>query len=242
MKEFKIDFSFWLLIVLVFFSPKQIYIFKLILCLMCHELGHLLLVWLFRYRIKSLHLSIVGFMLKLEKIKQEFWKDLLIYSGGIIVNLACYLLISDYDFKNISLILLIINLLPIYPLDGFNILRTLFSYFFPYYYVLNITTIFSIIINVLVFIIGIYYHLDLFILCNLIYLFIINLNQFKHRKEIFSQFILDKSLYDFSYPKRKINPHLDYLKFFYRYHEVFLDLEDSCLSQKDLLRMKKLIN
>ncbi len=242
MKKFKIDFSFWLLIILVFFSPKQAYVLKLIVCLVCHELGHLFLVWLFRYKIKSVSLSIVGFMLKLEKVKQEFWKDLLIYSGGIIVNLLGCLLINDYDFKIISLILIIINLLPIYPLDGFNILKTIFSYFFPYYYVLNIAIFFSICVNVLVFILGIYYHFDLFILCNLLYLFIINLNQYRHRQELFSQFILDKLLYPFSYPLRRINPHFDYLKFFYRYHEVYLDLENSCLSQQELLQRKKLIN
>ncbi|MDE7384920.1 MAG: hypothetical protein K2M84_04080, partial [Anaeroplasmataceae bacterium] len=59
---------------------------KLFLCLFIHELGHLFFITLFRYKIEKLKLSIFGFFLKLENTKEEFYKDFIIYFGGIFFN------------------------------------------------------------------------------------------------------------------------------------------------------------
>ncbi len=235
MKKFKIDYSFLLFFLLIFFSPQQTLLLKLIICLVWHEMGHLLFVYLCRYPIRSLKLSIFGFSMELEEVQETFWKDFWIYSGGILMNLLGYLFFQDEAFKKIHLALLLINSLPIYPLDGFNIFKTMLSNFFPYYFTLWIGATLSLLIAIGLLIAGCLLGVDLYLIFSLTYLIIESILLCKRIPKLYSLFLLKKKLYSYQYPIKKIPFHHQYQHFLYRYHEIQIQLGDKIIDQKTLL-------
>lgn len=242
MKKFKLDYSFILLFILIAFSPKQGILLKLFLALVLHELGHLLCIFLCRYQIKCLRLSIVGFFLTLEDTKEVFHKDVLIYLGGILSNLICYLLVPDPTFKQINLILMIINSLPIYPLDGFNVIKSLVYYWFPYYYANRGMSILSTLLAIVFIILTIYFHFDLFIILNLAYLLILNVEALRKGKLAYHHFLLKKQLYPQENPKKEIQFHENFEHYFYKYHTINMRIGNKLISEKELLNTKTIGN
>ncbi|MDE5715108.1 MAG: hypothetical protein K2I42_03145 [Anaeroplasmataceae bacterium] len=237
MKKYKIDYSFLLLFIILLFSPKQHIIFKLLLCLILHEFGHIFFVYIFHFKIKKLKLSAFGFFLELEPKKENFIKDIFLYSGGILLNGIAYFIFPDSSMKTINLILIIVNLIPIYPLDGFNLLKTIFSYFFSYYYSLKISFYISIFINTLIVLWFCFMQMDLIIIMNYLYLFILNVSFGLHQNIILNRFILERQLYHFEYPVKKIHFHENIKKHIYKYFKIEMKLSNKCISEDDLLEL-----
>ncbi|MDE7161854.1 MAG: hypothetical protein K2N65_03735, partial [Anaeroplasmataceae bacterium] len=175
MKKFKIDFSFLILLGIIALSPKQFILLKLLFCLFIHEIGHLFFVFIFHYKIENLKLSLFGFFLKLSPTKRECIKDVFLYAGGILMNALCILIIPDASIRKISLLLILFNSLPIYPLDGFNVIHSILSYFFPYKLVLKSMGLLSVILSIGTLLICIVCRVDVFIICNSVYLFLLSL-------------------------------------------------------------------
>lgn len=241
MKRFKLDFSFLIFLIFLFLSPKQYLILKLFLCLVLHELGHITLILLFRYPIARLRISVFGFFLELDQTKEFFHKDFLIYLGGILTNLICYIFIPDLEMKRISLFLIGINALPIYPLDGFNALKTLISYLFPYYYTSKGMVVLSLFLSGGLLCLGLVQQMDLYLIFSFGYLLFLNLDFLKKQKILFKKFLIHKALYRYSYPIKKIKFHEKYLQFLYKYHEIEIHLNQKVITEVELLQMEKLL-
>ncbi|MDE6241966.1 MAG: hypothetical protein K2M08_06080 [Anaeroplasmataceae bacterium] len=235
MKRFKIDYSFLLLLCIISLSPKQSIIVKLFLCLFIHEIGHLFFITLFRYKIEKLELSIFGFFLKLENTKEEFYKDFIIYFGGIFFNLILYFLIPDETMRKINLILILFNSLPIYPLDGFNIIKTSLSYFFPYRFVLKMMSIVSLFGGVAGIGISIYFKMDIFIILNATYLFFLSLEYYFKEQLLYQKFLLDKQIYKKKYPVKTIHFHTNFQNYFYKYHTIQMSIGNKFFTEEELL-------
>ncbi|MDE6945982.1 MAG: hypothetical protein K2P14_02235 [Anaeroplasmataceae bacterium] len=242
MKRFKIDYSFLLIVLILCFSPKQYLIFKLLFCLCIHELGHLIFVVLLRYKIAHLKLSIFGFFMELDHVKEEAYKDLLIFSAGILMNLLCFLCIPDEDIRLFSFILLVVNILPIYPLDGFNILKTIASFFFPFYFVLKILSILSLVLSFFIILLSIYLKMDLFLNLNFAYLCMINVVLYSKTDIHYQKFLLNKTLYVYNYPVKRIHFHSNFQKFFYKYHTIEVAIGNKIVSQEELLSSRNVKN
>ncbi len=116
-----IDFSFILILSFsALFSAREVIFLMLFSSL--HELGHFVTLMLCRGKPKSLTFSFYGFGLKYcDNIPRL--RELLIIISGPLVNFILWLIIRD----DINLLLFILNVLPIYPLDGGRVIR-LFSY------------------------------------------------------------------------------------------------------------------
>lgn len=126
----KISLSFILLVLfslyIGYFDNLLIFIF----CLLLHECGHLLFIILFKVKINKFKLSISGGLLNLDlytfnKLTKN--KKILIYSMGVIINLFLYYIFKNSLFGKYNLLLFVFNSLPIYPLDGYNILKLLLN-------------------------------------------------------------------------------------------------------------------
>lgn len=243
MPKFRVDGSFILVFLIIFLSPQQGLLLKLMGALLIHEFGHLLILLIVRVKIKSLTLYAVGFMMELQEYPKVWWKDLSIYSAGILVNLFCFLVIPDPTMRMISLGLCLLNLVPIYPLDGFQIVKVLMEYHFPVYPSFLAMLGLSVLGLVTIIVVAIAQHFDLFIYFNILYLLYLNYHLWCHRKILHEQFLLYKYLHPYSQKKKKVPFHEHYQNFIYRYHCVILLIGQKEVEERELLefhyKMKK---
>lgn len=152
----KISYSFLILLIFSLYIGYINYLILFMLCLLIHEIGHLLFIKIFDVNILGFNLTIYGCNLKLDQKKYNSLKKIykfLIYFGGILFNLITILVLKniiDFTNKNLlinmNMLLLIFNLLPVYPLDGYNILFLIINN----KNIINNLTIFTIVILLIV--------------------------------------------------------------------------------------------
>ena len=105
-----------------------------------HEAGHIIILYLLGGRIDEITVSFYGIGLK-HSSALTMSREIMFLSGGIGVNLLFVLLNIK---REINLLLLIFNVLPLYPLDGGRIVKLLFGLkekYFTYFSVLFIIII-----------------------------------------------------------------------------------------------------
>lgn len=128
-----------------------------------HEIGHLISAKIFKVKCRKITLTIIGGFIELDDYSSlSTIPKIIINLSGIIVNLLLFLLIKVINFNfldnniisSYNLLMIIFNLLPITPLDGHKILKSLLETLFEeeylkdclFYLSLIILTIISIIL------------------------------------------------------------------------------------------------
>ncbi len=197
--EFEIVF---LIVFLVFIFSNTIrkILFSFYMCylfIIFHELAHLTITLLFGKEIENFKFSLSGVCIELKKkrfdlkgnkrLKKENIEEIILYLAGPISNIIlAYIFNNNKMICEINIAFAIINLLPIFPLDGYNILDNLLELF-------NMRlkkreTILEILSNILIFIlffVGIVQLLFLFnpsIIMFSLYVFLIQFNNKKRQK------------------------------------------------------------
>lgn len=94
---------------------------ELLLFSSLHELGHLTCLYLCKGSADEIRLAFYGFAVKYSCVLQRY-KEFLVILCGPAVNLILYIIFRD----EINLLLFIVNILPIYPLDGGRLVNILF--------------------------------------------------------------------------------------------------------------------
>jgi stage IV sporulation protein FB len=137
--KIKIHFSLIIFALILIFTGFYQEFMLFFLIILAHECGHYLTAKMFGQKINYLNFTIVGGILDLELKEISRIQKFLIYLSGIGVNgLLIFLsrfIADSYQrtlVRNYNLLLLFFNLIPIYPLDGFQILQTLFSRHSPF--------------------------------------------------------------------------------------------------------------
>ena len=155
----KIDFSFYIALLLALFSRQiDIYLTYLI-AILIHECGHLIIATFFKWQVEEFKLSAIGGFLRFKNdLARPIYQSLLVALGGVIFNITFGVLLIAFSGPP-SLIytqfaIAIFNLLPISPLDGSRIVQAFLRRFFNYKTVLNIAKYLNIIFLV-VFVLGI---------------------------------------------------------------------------------------
>ena len=208
MKIIKVNFLtiyFLLLLFLCGYVRIGLIIFFIVLI---HELGHVFFIKLFKYKIESITIYPFGGITKIYKdINTPIKKELLIASGGIILQLILFIIIylipiSDFTkilFYKYNISIIIFNILPIIPLDGSiictSILNKLFSFKTSYY----LSIIISIIGVILYLLSNYWFSLNNYLI---VALFIIKTYySYKNYNYIFNKFLLERYLnkYEFKY-------------------------------------------
>ncbi len=134
----EIEFLFLIVIFISIFSYKFRnmieYFYLCYLFILFHELAHILIGSMCGKELEGIRLCTSGVNAKfLEKryiIKNNVNKinDILIYIAGPISNLILAIIFNKIKIVfEINMFLFLINLIPVYPLDGFNILKVLIS-------------------------------------------------------------------------------------------------------------------
>lgn len=171
------------------------------LFILFHELSHMFVASIFGKEINQFKLSLSGVNIS---FKEEYLnsmnifkiKNILIYAAGPLSNiLLSILFINNKMIFSINIFLAILNLLPIYPLDGYNILECILNIFFNVEKCNIIIDIISKFLFLLLFILAIFQLIILknpSILIFLIYIIILN-ESYKEERKI--KQIIKKSVY-----------------------------------------------
>ena len=209
--KFKIDLKIFLFLILFCFT-KQIETYALIiLFVIIHELGHLIAGLALGMKPESIKIMPYGLSISFKLIPKDYNRKIgagnLLEIKKIIVSLAgpctnfLIILISSYTKINIflnliiiyaNLLIMIFNLIPIYPLDGGRILKGILHMLvgkkFSEKYINNISFI-ALLVVTFIGSIGIYYLQNIAIFFIIIFLWILYINEdvvYKKRVKIYN--------------------------------------------------------
>ena len=212
----KIEFHYTYLIIAIGFILTG-YFYNLIIftsLILIHELGHYLMCLKYKVKVNKIIIYPYGGLLKLEDIvNRDIDEELLISIMGIFFQTIYYTVIlilyknnyiREYIFNIYTMYhysMLIFNILPIYPLDGFKIFNLILSKVFYFKLANYLSFIISIIMLITIFTKGINnysYMMIIFILIDNTYKY------YKGLKYLYNKFILERYLYKYNYSKIKI--------------------------------------
>ena len=145
MKIIRLDYtSIYLLFILFLCGYIRIGLI-ISLIIIFHELGHVLVCLIFKYKVISVTLYPFGGITKVEKdINTETNKEIVLALAGIfmqilLIPIVKFINIHDYDiFLKYNLSIMFFNLLPIIPLDGSIVLKSILNKFFSFYITIKI--------------------------------------------------------------------------------------------------------
>lgn len=134
--KIKLDIKIFL-IILVYILTKNIKVFALsFIFIFIHELGHILAGISLGLKITKIHITILGFSIEFENYgKERRINRIIIDCAGPVINLIITIMaiiLGIPELFYINVVLLFINLLPIFPLDGGRILKTVLLYKYSY--------------------------------------------------------------------------------------------------------------
>ena len=122
------------------------YVFVISIILIIHELGHLLFMKIFKRKIVLIKIFPFGSLIKVDSVlSTNIYEDIIISLGGIIAQLVACVFINNDMFLYYNKLIILFNLLPICPLDGYRVLKNITELFLPY----NKTFFVSFVISIL---------------------------------------------------------------------------------------------
>lgn len=185
-----------------------------------HELGHIIFSCIFKWRIKKIIILPMGALIKFDStlnkpLKEEF---LIAIMGVIFQTIFIYFFNNEYLVMCYKIIL-IFNLMPIYPLDGAKIMNLL----------LNVVTTFkasyfiSLIISYITVLLGLIATItkqSLFGIFATIPLLINIISLLVNRKDVYMKFLLERYLYNFKFKRYKYIRGVDKMKRDYKHYFI----------------------
>lgn len=207
---FKINIFTYIFLILSMLSGYGREMLIVYFILIVHELGHYILFKYYNINVNKITLYPYGGMIDNNMLINTNSKKVLIISfGGIFIQIILYLIIYllfkvgfiDYNFYKMfvsyNLYIILFNLIPIYPLDGFKILNSVLELVLSFKLSLKYSIVFNFIFIILFFLYLYIFNINnyvivIFLLCNLI-------NYIKSIKYIINKFYLERMIYDIKY-------------------------------------------
>lgn len=207
---FRVNIFTYIFLILSMLSGYLREMFIIFIILIIHELGHFFLMKINSIEVKSITIYPYGGMIKSNMlINTNSISVLFISLAGIISQLLLWIivflifkigLINEYYydiFFKYNLYIILFNLFPIYPLDGFKILNSILELIFSFKKSVIISLSISIMFLIL-FILYLYiYKVSNYII--ILFLLISFLNYIKELKYLFNKFYIERVLYDLKY-------------------------------------------
>lgn len=189
-----------------------------------------------KWKTDKIYIYPLGGVFKLnDDINKPLFEELLIVIMGPLIQIIYFKILTLCEIKNISFFnyfLLIINLLPVYPLDGGKILNIIMSFYIPYRKSLNITLFISFITYIIVILFLCLYVNSIIILVAYILISIKIYDEYKKKKYYFNKFLLERHLKNYRFPKIK---YIKNIKDMYRERLHYFYIDNKVLSEKKYL-------
>lgn len=212
------------------------------LLIVVHEIGHFLGAKIYKWKIeKIVILPFGGITIFNEVLSKRLFEELIILILGPLFQIIFYFLYTNiFGFNellyNYHYSLLLFNMLPIFPLDGFKLLNLLFNKFCAFKISHLISMFISFITIILIFILANYKHNFIMVLA-LIFLIFKNINELYYHNLLFNKFLLERYLYDLNFHKsiiiksdniKKMRREYKHIFYYYKNYET----EKSFLKKK----------
>lgn len=94
----------------------------LLLAILLHESGHLVCMALFDCMPSKVCLYPFEINIAIRKLPATRWKHCLLICGGVLVN-GCVAVVSGGTFQTVNIFLAVFHLLPLYSLDGYQLIK-----------------------------------------------------------------------------------------------------------------------
>lgn len=195
-------------IIISFVTGTFMHLFVILIIVLIHELGHYSMAKFFKWRIKRVMLWIFGGVMETDEHgSRPVHEELLVTIAGPLQHVFIYFLLYLNSFNSVQLVsipivdmvlyyntlILIFNLLPIWPLDGGKILFLILSKFTPFQKAYNMNIIISMIGSLFFLLIQILmYSFNLSAFLILMFLFMENRSEWKKRYYVFIRFLLNR--------------------------------------------------
>jgi len=206
-------------LIFIFIGYFKFYL-SFMLVLFIHELGHITLSLLFKWHIKSIILLPLGLILKFEdNLNKPLIEEFIISISGIIFQLIFIRLFHNNYLVISSNVILIFNILPIYPLDGskvINIVLNKITNFKTSYFLTLLISFIALIILISISIIN----KSLIFIISFIPLLINLIELIINKDNVFIKFLLERYLYDIRFNKYKYIKNIKYMKREYTHYII----------------------
>lgn len=125
--KIKVDLKIFLIIIL-YILTKNIEVFAMsFIFILLHELGHAITGITLGLKIKKININVLGLSIEFENYgKERINNKIIIDIAGPAINIISFIIaviLKKEETAYINILLAIINLLPIYPLDGGRIVK-----------------------------------------------------------------------------------------------------------------------
>lgn len=216
--------------------------------LFIHEIGHIVTAIAYKWKIHKIHVLPFGGNIEFQHlINSSIKEELLILLSGSFFQIIYYgIVVLFYQFhfipsslyfmfKNYHYSLLIFNLLPIYPLDGFKLMRCIFASLIPFKKALQYTIYLSFLsLLFALFLINQFdYSASYYVI--LIFIFYKLLIESKSIPSTFYKFLMERMLYSFSFQKRTMIDGMQLNKMRKGHSHIF-KINDLYLTEKSILK------
>lgn len=204
----------YLLFLIAFLTGMFVEIVVIFSLVLIHELGHYVAARIFGWRIRSLKLWFFGGVMETdEHSTRPLHEELIVTIAGPVQHVWIYgvlIFIGDILFSDafVDLILtyngliLLFNMLPIFPLDGGKIIHFVAQLFLPFqqaHFWILLSSLMSIIVISVLYVI--YYGYNLSLLCLLSILIVEIFTEWQRRAYIYLRFLLKRAVNKYRYSK-----------------------------------------
>ncbi|MBP2077449.1 M50 family metallopeptidase [Oceanobacillus polygoni] len=194
----------FIFIVISFLTGTFLELFIIFALVLFHELGHYIAARMMKWRIRYIVLWVFGGVMDTEEhgnksMKEEAFVTLAGPYQHLVVYFLCFI-IETFQLMPASIlelilyyntIILLFNLIPVWPLDGGKLLLLAVSYFFPYKKAYQFTLIFSMVFITIILVLQLIFlpfTLSAFFIWA--FLFMENRSDWKQRSYVFMRFLL----------------------------------------------------
>src|SRR5699024_6148904 len=205
LKKLHIHPLFLLLIVLSLFTGTFVQLFILFAIILIHEIGHYTLANHYQWHIQSIVLWVFGGVMKTtEATNRPIKEDIIVTVAGPLQHIWMFAVIYGCSFMDIiptslvqtafyfNWLLLLFNLLPIYPLYGGKLLFYVLFFFLPYKLAHHDKYMFSLLACILLVLFLFFNPFILSAILLLLFLMWENYQQWREQSYIFMRFLLQR--------------------------------------------------